>query len=211
MTEELLFQILFFFIFGIFGTIRIYYRSKVARKESQNKTETTRKQSIGWAGVILSIAIIGMFASLVVYFLLPLWSLWFHLPFPSLIRWVGVILGISSLPLIIWIHRTLGRYYAAELRLIDEHAIITTGPYSRVRHPMYTVFILITLSILLVIANLFVTIFALLIIIMLYPISKREEQMLITQFGDQYHDYMQRTGRFLPPFRRSKQNENHLK
>ncbi len=76
---------------------------------------------------------------------------------------------------------------------------------------MYTVFILITLSILLIIANLFVTIFALLIIIMLYPISKQEEQMLITQFGDQYRSYMQRTGRFLPPLRHQKQNENHLK
>ena len=211
MTEELLFQILFFMVFGIFGAIRIYYRSKVARKESQSKPETTQKQSIGWAGVMLSIGIVGMFASIILYFLLPLWSSWFHLPFPSILRWVGVILGISSLPLIIWIHRTLGRYYAAELRVIDEHVIITVGPYSRVRHPMYTVFILITLSILLIIANLFVTIFALLVIIMLYPISKREEQMLITKFGDRYHDYMQRTGRFLPPLRRHKQNENHLK
>ncbi len=207
MTEELLFQILFFLIYGLFGAIRIYYRSKVARKESQSKTETTRKQGIGWAGVILSIGILGMFASLIIYFLLPLWSLWFHLPFPSFLRWIGIILGICTLPLIIWIHRTLGRYYAAELRVIDEHVIITAGPYSRVRHPMYTVFILITLSILLIIANLFVTIFALLIIIMLYPISKREEQMLITQFGDHYRDYMQRTGRFLPPLRRHKQNE----
>lgn len=211
MTEELLFQILFLLIFGIFGAIRIYYRSKVARKESQSKPKTTRKQSIGWVGVILSIGIVGMFASIIIYFLLPLWSSWFHLPFPSLLRWVGVILGISSLPLIIWIHRTLGRYYAAELRVLDEHAIITAGPYSRIRHPMYTVFILITLSILLIIANLFATIFALLVIIMLYPISKREEQMLITQFGDRYRDYMQRTGRFLPPLRRHKQNENHLK
>lgn len=211
MTEELLFQILFLLIFGIFGTIRIYYRSKVARKESQSKTETTRKQGLGWAGVILFISIIGMFASLIVYFLLPLWSLWFHLPFPSILRWIGVILGISSLPLIIWTHRTLGNYYAAELRVIDEHVIITAGPYSRIRHPMYTVFILITLFTLLIIANLFVSIFALLIIIMLYPISKREEQMLITQFGDQYRDYMQRTGRFLPPLRHHKQNKNHLK
>ncbi|MHA2428193.1 MAG: isoprenylcysteine carboxylmethyltransferase family protein, partial [Candidatus Hermodarchaeia archaeon] len=152
--------------------------------------------------------IIGMFASLIIYFLLPLWSLWFHLPFPSLLRWVGVILGISTLPLIIWIHRTLGRYYAAELRVIDEHAIITAGPYSRVRHPMYTVFILITLSILLIIANLFVAIFTLLIIIMLYPISKREEQMLITQFGDQYRKYIQRTGRFFPRLRKHEQSEN---
>jgi protein-S-isoprenylcysteine O-methyltransferase Ste14 len=73
---------------------------------------------------------------------------------------------------------------------------------------MYTVFILITLSILLIIANLFVAIFTLLIIIMLYPISKREEQMLITQFGDQYRKYIQRTGRFFPRLRKHEQSEN---
>ena len=63
---------------------------------------------------------------------------------------------------------------------------------------MYTVFILFTLSIILVTSNLFVTIFGLLIIVMLYPNSRQEERMLINQYGNHYRDYMKRTGRFFP-------------
>ncbi|MFW9831724.1 MAG: isoprenylcysteine carboxylmethyltransferase family protein, partial [Candidatus Thorarchaeota archaeon] len=189
---------------------RIYYRSRWAWQKSEATQEKIQKQELGWAGVILFVGILGMFVSIIVYFIFPMWTLWFYLPFPSFIRWLGVILGISILPLLIWIHNTLGHYYAAELRIRDKHMVIMVGPYSRIRHPMYTVFILFSLSTILIISNLFVTIFAFLIIIMLYPISKREEQMLITQFGDQYREYMQRTGRFLPPLRRSKQNEGHV-
>jgi protein-S-isoprenylcysteine O-methyltransferase Ste14 len=204
MSEELLFQILFLIFFGVFAAFRIYYRAKAARIQSVEKHETTQKRGIGWAGVVLSIGILGMFASIIIYLLIPLFVVWFHLPFPALIRWIGVLLLAGSIPLLVWIHRTLGRYYAPELKIQTEHLIISTGPYSRVRHPMYTTFILLTLGIILITANLFVTVFGLLIILMLYPISKHEESMLLDQFGDKYHDYMQRTGRFLPRLRQPK-------
>jgi len=69
---------------------------------------------------------------------------------------------------------------------------------------MYSVFILFTLSIILIAANLLLTIFGLILCVMFYPISKQEEQMLITEFGDQYRNYMERTGRFFPQLRQPK-------
>ena len=69
---------------------------------------------------------------------------------------------------------------------------------------MYTVFILFTLGIVLVASNLFVTLFGLLIIVMLYPNSRQEERMLLHQYGDQYQDYMNRTGRFFPRITKSR-------
>ena len=73
---------------------------------------------------------------------------------------------------------------------------------------MYVVFILITFGTILLAANLFVTIFGLLICFLLYPISKQEEQILIKEFGDQYREYMKHTGRFLPPYRRKQEISN---
>lgn len=35
-------------------------------------------------------------------------------------------------------YRALGRFYTFELSLIKEHRLVTTGPYSYVRHPGYT-------------------------------------------------------------------------
>ena len=182
-----------------FAIPRIYYRRKAAHPtKTENDTEKEHREGFGWVQILIAISIIGMFISIFAYLLLPLEIIWFPLPLPSFIRLGGVILGFSSIPLLVWIHRELGRYYAPELAIKREHIIITTGPYARVRHPMYTVFILFTLAILLVASNLFIAIFALLIILLLYPNSKQEERMLLNQFGNRYQEYMNRTGRFFP-------------
>ena len=49
----------------------------------------------------------------------------------------------------------------------------------------------------------FLQIIAIIIIIMFYPISIKEEKLMIDQFGDEYRDYMKRTGRFLPRLRQA--------
>jgi protein-S-isoprenylcysteine O-methyltransferase Ste14 len=71
---------------------------------------------------------------------------------------------------------------------------------------MYTIFILFTLSTMLISANLLVTVFATIVIIVFLPVSKKEEQMLLDRFGDEYRDYMKRTGRFFPRLRQHQRN-----
>lgn len=39
-------------------------------------------------------------------------------------------------------YRELGRHFTFELSLTEEHQLVTTGPYSIVRHPSYTACIL---------------------------------------------------------------------
>jgi protein-S-isoprenylcysteine O-methyltransferase Ste14 len=141
-----------------------------------------------------------MFISIILYLLAPPWFGWSQLPFPALLRIVGIILGISSLPLLIWTHRTLGKYYAPVLELKEKHTLIDIGPYSRVRHPMYSVFIIFTLSMALITVNLFVTIFSIVVVSVFPFIAKQEEEMLLKQFGSEYQSYMEKTGRFFPSF-----------
>ncbi|KIJ60134.1 hypothetical protein HYDPIDRAFT_99330 [Hydnomerulius pinastri MD-312] len=38
----------------------------------------------------------------------------------------------------LWCYRTLGRFFTFQLSIREDHSIITTGPYSYVRHPSYT-------------------------------------------------------------------------
>jgi protein-S-isoprenylcysteine O-methyltransferase Ste14 len=47
--------------------------------------------------------------------------------------WVGVWL-------MLWAIQTLGRQWAVEARLVDDHQLITTGPYASVRNPVYVGF-----------------------------------------------------------------------
>ena len=47
-------------------------------------------------------------------------------------------LGISGGLIRVWCHRELGRFFTWEVAVRDDHQLITSGPYSIVRHPSYT-------------------------------------------------------------------------
>ena len=50
---------------------------------------------------------------------------------------LGSVLASGGSLLRLWCHRTLGRFFTWELAIRKEHKLITTGPYSFVRHPAY--------------------------------------------------------------------------
>jgi len=197
MEEELMFRIIFVLTYAIFGSIRIYYRKQTLGRESEKEESLRDPQTI-----FLSIVILVYFATMFIYILLPDWIFWAHLELHIIIRWFGVALGVLSIGLLTWIHQTLGRQYAAKLEIQKEHALIEAGPYKKVRHPMYTVFISFSLAVAFISSNLLILIFAILIAIPFNWITQKEERMLTDQFGEDYLSYMDRTGRFLPPIRR---------
>jgi protein-S-isoprenylcysteine O-methyltransferase Ste14 len=193
MDEELMFKILFVSIYAAFAGVRIYYRS-------QNLGRTSEKEysQITKSFVALTVAILGYFASIFLWILFPQTILVFQMALPILIRWVGAGLAVTSVAFLFWIHHTLGKQYSAKLEIQERHELITVGPYSRVRHPMYTIFILFSLSVSLISANLLLILFAFFLSIPFYWITRIEESLLIDQFGDEYLEYMKRTGRFVP-------------
>ena len=197
MEEELMFRIIFILTYSVFGAVRVFYRSQNPGRESE-KDESLKDAPT----VLLSVAILGYFVCMFVYILLPQWIIWAHLNLPIFVRWSGVVLSAIGIGLLIWIHHTLGKQYSPKLAIQKEHKLISSGPYNRVRHPMYTVFILFSIAVALIASNLLLLIFAILIAVPFHWISKKEERLLIDQFGEEYLNYMKRTGRFLPPIRR---------
>jgi protein-S-isoprenylcysteine O-methyltransferase Ste14 len=197
MEEELMFRIIFILTYSIFGAVRVFYRSQNLGRESE-KDESLKDAPT----ILLSVAILGYFVCMFFYILLPGWIFGAHLDLPILVRWSGVGLSAIGIGLLIWIHHTLGKQYAPKLAIQKEHELISSGPYKRVRHPMYTVFILFSIAVALIASNLLMLIFAILIAIPFHWISQKEERLLIDQFGEEYLRYMKRTGRFLPPIRR---------
>jgi protein-S-isoprenylcysteine O-methyltransferase Ste14 len=51
---------------------------------------------------------------------------------------VGIILAIAGGALRVSAFRALGRHFTFELAIFRDHTLITSGPYSFVRHPSYT-------------------------------------------------------------------------
>lgn len=196
MDEELLFRLLFIAIYAAFFGVRIRYRLESARRKPEQ-----RHQAEGMATKILIIAIFGYIVSIVLYMLAVPWTSWSQIAMPSWLRWLGVIGATSSVPLVAWTHRTLGRQYSAELAIQKKHVLVTTGPYARTRHPMYTALNMFSFSMALTTSNLLVLLFAALVIVPFPWIARKEEKMLLETFGEDYREYMERTGRFFPRIR----------
>jgi protein-S-isoprenylcysteine O-methyltransferase Ste14 len=138
--------------------------------------------------------------------LLPAW-LWIGTPFlgfadvdlPVAVRAAGFAVALSSLAFLWWVHDSLGRNFSPWLELRAGHALVTAGPYARIRHPMYTAGFLLALSYGPLSGNLLMGTIPFLGLIPLVLVRLPEEEaMMLLRFGDAYRAYMRRTGRLLP-------------
>ncbi len=201
MADEVFYRILFVVLFALFFSVRGYYRFVKPKREEPDVVE--EQKSFEKAEAVITFAILGYFASIILYMLNLPWFAWSQiLTYPEFVRWLGVALTLTNIPLLGWIHRTLDRQYSACLQIKESHSLITIGPYSRVRHPMYTILSGFSFGMALVTANFLVIGFALLLIIPFTFVAQKEEQMMIGTFGGEYEEYMKQTGRFFPKLRK---------
>jgi protein-S-isoprenylcysteine O-methyltransferase Ste14 len=79
--------------------------------------------------------------------------------------------------------------------------LVTGGVFKYIRHPMYAAHLLWAVAQALMLHN-WIAGFSLLVVTIpqyLFRVNA-EEQMMLEQFGEQYKNYMQRTGRIIPRF-----------
>jgi protein-S-isoprenylcysteine O-methyltransferase Ste14 len=137
-------------------------------------------------------------AAIVLYAVNPPWLSAFAIPFPAWARWIGVGLAATSIPLLAWVHHTLGKHWSTSVQLQEGHTLVTSGPYRWVRHPMYAVLFAFFIGVSLISAFWLIVPLVVGSMLMLYMRLDKEEAMMIEQFGDAYRAYMRRTGRLLP-------------
>jgi protein-S-isoprenylcysteine O-methyltransferase Ste14 len=120
-------------------------------------------------------------------------------PFVPAVAWVGVALLAAGLWLFWRSHADLGRNWSISLEIRKQHALVTTGVYRLVRHPMYSSFFLLALAQLLLIPNWLAGAFGLIGVAGLYGFRVRqEERMMHETFGDDYLGYAAETKRLIP-------------
>jgi protein-S-isoprenylcysteine O-methyltransferase Ste14 len=199
MTAESTFRLAFWILFGVLLLIRAYSAFRVRQAGERFLPDRAAIEREGRG--MFAIRFVGFFiliALLVFYALNPPWIQALLIPFPPWLRWLGFFLGLTSLALMAWTQVELGTQWSAQLQLREEHHLVTTGPYARVRHPMYTAMFGWGMALALVTAHWIFVVLAVLAIAGLIARVPREEQMMIEEFGEEYQAYMQRTGRFFP-------------
>jgi protein-S-isoprenylcysteine O-methyltransferase Ste14 len=199
MDTDLLFRILFFILLGAMLLVRIIFNLRLKKAGERFMPD---KQAIKHEGLGLFLSRVVLFfvliAILVLYAMDHPWMQTLDFYLPSWLRWLGFFIGLLSIALIIWVQIELDRQFSPQLQLRQGHQLITSGPYSRVRHPLYAALDVFGLSLALVSANWFFVGFFVLSLVGLYLRVPKEEQMMLDQFGNEYRAYMQRTGRYFP-------------
>ena len=116
---------------------------------------------------------------------------------------LGFAAAIAGLCISAWARITLGRYWSDKVILQTEHQLIRTGPYSRMRHPLYSGVLLAVLGTAVIVGEVrgFLS-FAVLLVNYVIK-ARREERILANRFGNEFSGHLQSTGFLLPRLRRS--------
>jgi protein-S-isoprenylcysteine O-methyltransferase Ste14 len=120
-------------------------------------------------------------------------------PFVPVASYLGIAVDVASLWLFFLTHRDLGRNWSVSLDLRERHTLVTTGIYAAVRHPMYAGFWLMALAQVLLLPNWVAGPAGLVGFgVLFFGRVRREEEMMIAAFGEEYRSYMRRTARVVP-------------
>ena len=193
--NENIFRILAAVILITGMVISSYFRMKADRDTGE---KISRKADGNVMMTFIKIGGLILWLSPFVYFINPAWMAWSKIGLPEWARWVGVVFGILCDLGIYWLFSSIGSGITPTSATRTEHKLITSGPYRWVRHPLYTVGSSMFVAFGLMADNWFIALLGVLAFIGMAIRTPREEANLIEKFGDEYREYMKRTGRFLP-------------
>ena len=199
MTTESALRIAFWVLLAGVLLMRVYFVVQLRRARERlmpDREAVEREGRVMFAFRVAMGLLLGSWLAL--YAIYPTWMGVLLLPFPGWLRWAGFALGIASLGFWSWTQVALGKEWSPQLQLRKEHHLVTTGPYRLVRHPLYTAMFGFCASLALLTANWVFVAFGVVAIGAMFARVPREEQMMIERFGEEYREYIHRTGRFFP-------------
>ena len=167
--------------------------SKKQRKESKSERRVTTQEKVLLGFLFLSMFFLPLFYSTTSWLDFANYSL------PNWTGWLGAALMLFALFIFWRAHVDLGLNWSPSLEIRTEHKLITNGIYGYIRHPMYASQWVWVIAQPLLIQN-WVAGFANLLVFIPFYIFRvhAEEQMMIDTFGDEYREYMNKTGAVIP-------------
>ncbi len=120
-------------------------------------------------------------------------------PLPHWLFYPGEALFVLGAAFTAWSYSYLGRYRLPYVEVLPEHQVIEDGPYRYIRHPGYLGAMVALTGLSLAVQSWIALLATLLIGGSLFAQRIHiEEELMISELGDRYVEYMARTKRFVP-------------
>ena len=113
---------------------------------------------------------------------------------------VGLLLICGGYAATLWCYSIMGDTWRMGIDRGEKTALSTRGPYRVVRHPIYLFQIVILAGAALLLPNVLALLILVVHVVCVWFKAADEEAYLLTVHGDDYRDYIGRTGRLLPKF-----------
>jgi protein-S-isoprenylcysteine O-methyltransferase Ste14 len=119
-------------------------------------------------------------------------------PRESWIAWLGAAMAIAGVAFAIWARLHIGRYWSGNVVLKEGHQLIRTGPYARVRHPIYSGMLFGLAGTALAFGHAGGLVALAIYTLMFWSKARKEEALLVGEFGAAFEEHRRHTGFFLP-------------
>lgn len=170
----------------------VYWQIKAANTKTTQRLEPAASRILRL--LIFAIAMVLLLTTRIPlpWLYLELWpvGLW---PF-----WLGAAVTIAGLLFAVWARVYLGRNWSRSVTIKKDHDLITTGPYARIRHPIYTGILIGLAGTAIALSQVRGIIVLALFFIAFWIKLRMEEEWMRSQFGEKYAAYVDRTAALVP-------------
>jgi len=111
--------------------------------------------------------------------------------------WLGAALLGAGLGFSIWARRHLGRNWSADVVVKEDHALIRTGPYQRLRHPIYTGILLAFLGTAMTVGE-WRALLAVVLALVSFMLKSRAEEAQMRETFPEYEQYRRESWALIP-------------
>jgi len=184
--------------------MRVMHLVRKARRRAGHAANLIPRETIGRYLRLVWFPVVAMWIALPILYGLCTPPRFLLHPFcdsPAL-AWIAAFVALAAFvaTLICW--KKMGKSWRMGIDPHDQTELIITGPYAYLRHPIYALSSVLMLTTLAACPSPLMALVAVLHLLLLQWEARREEKYLLSIHGQAYRDYMQRTGRFIPQFKR---------
>lgn len=120
------------------------------------------------------------------------------LPRTPAILWTGTALTAAGIAFAVWARAVLGRNWSGIVTVKDDHELVRTGPYARIRHPIYSGLILALVGTAICLAEWRGLVAVAAVSVALWQKLRLEERWMVETFGARYVEYRNGTWALIP-------------